>query len=151
MTLGRGVCARSHSRLKENQLKTTKREGGSTWGSGSAEPQAPPCRDGQPGDALHWVVHRQPLSGPETRGPCTRHERIAKAKPQVVFAVEYLPLHSFLDYWSSVEQRWEGRERSCVTGHRAGLGAGSPSLLLILLLLSSEGANCLIYLFISQS
>lgn len=75
------------------------------------------ARDGQPGDALHWVVHRRPLSGPETRGQCTGHERIAKAKPQVVFAVEYLPLHSFLDYWSSVEQRWEGRERSCVTGH----------------------------------
>lgn len=107
--------------------------------------------DEQPGDALPWVVHRQPLSGPETRGPCTGHECIAKAKPQVVFAVEYLALHSFLDYWSSVEQRWEGRERSCVTGHPAGLGAGSPSLLLILLLLSSEGANCLIYLFISQS
>lgn len=71
--------------------------------------------------------------------------RIAKAKPWVVFPVEYLPLCPLLDYCCS---RGGGGEAGSDPAPRVGAG---PSLLLILLLLSSEGANCLIYLFISQS
>lgn len=41
---------------------------------------------------------------------------IVKAKPQVAFPIEYLTLQPFLDCCSSMEQRWEGRERSCTTG-----------------------------------